>query len=113
LEVRGKTFIPDFSKPTQPPGEESVLVHLGYEDFDLMIDISYQLVDALENSDVGMFDGNEIGEGDTVFFMYGPDAELLFKHVEHVFRNNEFCRGARAVMRWGSSPDAPKREVTL
>jgi hypothetical protein len=96
-----------------PRGSESVLIHLGREDFDLMIDLSYELVDALENNNLGMFDGNEIGGGDTVFFMYGPDAELLFQYVAPVFRRNEFCKGAKAVMRWGSAPDAPKREVIL
>jgi len=88
-------------------------VYLGREDFDLMIELSYELIDLFEDSDIGMFDGNEIGGGDTVFFMYGPDAELLFQYVAPVFRKNEFCNGAKAVIRWGSAPDAPKREVTL
>ena len=109
----GNHFHADPSIAPDPRGSESVLIHLGREDFDLMIDLSYKLVDALENSDLGMFDGNEIGGGDTVFFLYGPDAELLFHHVAPVFRRNEFCKGAKAVMRWDSAPDAPKREVIL
>jgi hypothetical protein len=112
LSVFGKFFKPEPTPTPNPPGEQAVLVYLKGEDFDLMIDLSEQLIDSLENSDVGMFDGNEIGGGEAVLFMYGPDAELLFKHVEPVFRKNEFCRGAKAVIQWGN-PDAPKREVIL
>lgn len=113
MRVADNQFNPEPTTPAQSPGKESVLIHLGREDFDLMIGLSYELVDALEDSPLGMFDGNEIGGGDTVFFLYGPDAELLFHHVAPIFRRNEFCQGAKAVMRWGSSPDAPKREVVI
>jgi hypothetical protein len=100
------------SSPSHPGGEQAVLVHLEGEDFDIMIGISDKLTEAIENSGLGMFDGNEIGGNETVLFMYGPDAELLFKYIEPILREDEFCRGSKVVIRWGGR-GAPQRVVTL
>jgi len=95
-----------------PGGQQSVLLYLEGEDFDIMLQISEKLTEAIESNKLGMFDGNEIGGNMTVLFMYGPDAELLFKHIEPILREDEFCRGAKAIIRWGG-PGAPQREVIL
>jgi hypothetical protein len=98
---------------SSPSGDkQAVLVYLEGEDFDIMIGISDKLIEAIENSGLGMFDGNEIGGNETVLFMYGPDAELLFQRIEPILREDEFCRGAKVVIRWGGH-DAPQRVVTL
>jgi hypothetical protein len=92
--------------------EQSVLVFIKEEDFDRMMPIHDKLWALLENSDLGMFDGNEIGGGETVLFLYGPDAELLFNKIEPTLRADEFCQGAKVIIRWGG-PKAPQREVVL
>jgi len=35
---------------------------------------------------VGEFDGNEFGEGECVWYMYGPDADALYRAVEGIIR---------------------------
>lgn len=105
-------FDPLIKPPSRPGEEEAVLIHLEGEDFDIMLQVSDKLTEVIERTNVGMFDGNEIGGDETVLFMYGPDAELLFKHIEPILRDDEFCRGAKAIIRLGG-PGAPQREVTL
>jgi len=92
--------------------EQAVLIYFANEDLDGSIPLQEKLIALLENSPVGMFDGNEVGGGELVIFLYGPDAELLFMHIEPTLRADEFCKGARAVIRWGG-PTAPQREVIL
>jgi hypothetical protein len=98
------------SSPSHSGGEQAVLIYLEGEDFDIMVRLSEKLTEAIENSGLGMFDGNEIGGNETVLFMYGPDAKLLFKQIDPILREDEFCRGAKAIIRWGG-PGSPQREV--
>ena len=100
------------SSPSNTEGEQAVLLYLEDEDFDIMLGISDKLSEAIENSGLVMFDGNEIGGNETVLFMYGLDAELLFQHIEPILREDEFCRGSKVVIRWGG-PGAPQRVVML
>jgi hypothetical protein len=113
MSVVDKFFKPSPNpSPSHPGGEQAVLIYLEGEDFDIMLMLSDKLTEAIENSGLGMFDGNEIGGNETVLFMYGPDAELLFKEIEPILREDEFCRGAKAIIRWGG-PGSPQREVIL
>jgi hypothetical protein len=92
--------------------EQAVLIHFANEDLEGSTPLQLALHELLTNNEVGMFDGNEVGDDTLVLYLYGPDAELLFQHIEPVLRADEFCRGARAVIRWGG-PNAPQREVVL
>jgi len=92
--------------------EQAVLIHFANEDLEGSTPLQLALDEFLTNSEVGMFDGNEVGDDTLVLYLYGPDAELLFRHIEPVLRADEFCRGAKAVIRWGG-PNAPQREVNL
>jgi hypothetical protein len=113
LSIFGKFFQPKpLPSASHPGGEQAVLLHLEGEDFDIMLQISEKLTEAIEGNNLGAFDGNEIGGNETVLFMYGPDAELIFKQIEPILRDDEFCRGARVIIRWGA-PGAPQREVIV
>ena len=92
--------------------EQAVLIHFANEDLEGSTPLQLALDEFLTNSEVGMFDGNEVGDDTLVLYLYGRDAELLFRHIEPVLRADEFCRGAKAVIRWGG-PNAPQREVNL
>jgi hypothetical protein len=99
--------------PPTTTDEQAVLIYIEGEDLDGSIPVQEALIDLPEgSSEVGMFDGNEVGGGQLVLFLYGPDAELLFKHIEPVIRADEFCHRARVVIRWGK-PGSPQREVNL
>ena len=52
-------------------------------------------------------DGNEIGQGEFVLYMYGPDAEKLFVAVEPILRSAYFSFGGPRL----STPEA--RQVQL
>ncbi len=99
--------------------DQAVLVHLDgmgladavYEEHDLAT-IEDQLSEALTREGTGELDGNEIGQGETTLFMYGPDAERLFRTVEPLLRAYPLCKGSRVVIRAGE-PGAREREVKL
>jgi hypothetical protein len=69
--------------------EHAVIVHISSStDTDIGLDmIEDPLIDAIEATDVGEFDGNEIGSDEAVLFMYGPDADELWTVVEPVLRD--------------------------
>jgi hypothetical protein len=106
-------------KKEQPKSDESVLIYLDavnlsdeiYKNYDLST-LEDRLIEAIENNKVGEFDGNEIGEGVTKIFTYGPDADRLYRVIEPVLRSYPLCRNARVVIRKGG-PGSPQTEVHL
>jgi hypothetical protein len=98
--------------PSHPGGKQAVLLHIDGEDFDRMVEISDKLTDAIEGAKIGVFDGNEIGGNETVLFMYGPDAELIFNTIEPILMADETLHGTKAIIRWGNH-GAPQREVII
>jgi hypothetical protein len=105
-------FLRSKSQTPTPTEEQAVLIYVPNEDLEGSIPLQDNLYELLDKSSVGMFDGNEVGGGKLVLFLYGPDAELLFRHIEPTLRADEFCKGSKVVIRWGG-PDAPQREVNL
>ncbi len=97
--------------PAKP--EECVLVFLNAdplpEEFWTLQDKLYEVMD---HSNVGEFDGNEIGEGTATLFFYGADANKLVQIVEPVLKQYPMCRDARVVLRKGK-PGSPQTEFKL
>jgi hypothetical protein len=115
LTIFNKLFRPKIERyipSAEECDDQAVLIYLEGEDFDQMVLLSDRLTTSLAKTNLGMFDGNEIGGGETILFLYGDDAEKLFEHILPVLQQYEFCRGARAVIRQGA-PGAPQREVNL
>ena len=71
-----------------------------------------RLYEAMDESNVGEFDGNEIGEGTARLFFYGPDAGRLFQAVEPILKEYPMCRNAHVVLRQGG-PGSPQTEVQM
>lgn len=102
-----------------PESEQAVLVYLDgqnlrnevYEEYDLAT-LEDQLVEVIEREGVGEFDGNDIGPGEVILYMYGPDAERLYAGIEQTLRDYPLCESARIVIRTGG-PGAVEREVRL
>ena len=63
----------------------------------------------LEDGEHGELDGHETGPENTTLFLYGADAEALFRVVEPVLRDYPLCRGARVTIR----QDDQERQVVL
>jgi hypothetical protein len=99
--------------------EQAVLVYLDamglpdeiYEEYDLST-LEDQLIAKIRSGSLGEFDGNEMGDGETVPFMYGADAERLFAGIEATLRRYPLCQNARIIIRRGN-PGAPQRELRL
>ncbi|MEO8458348.1 MAG: hypothetical protein ABI559_11095 [Chloroflexota bacterium] len=82
-----------------------------YEKYDLAT-IEDSLVKIMNEQSLGEFDGTEMTPKEAILFMYGPDAEALFKGIEDTLRDYPLCKGARVVIRSGPS-GAPERQVNL
>jgi hypothetical protein len=72
-----------------------------------------ELIDAIALAQAGEFDGNEIGEGECRFFMYGPDADILFMVIEVVLQEFPVARGGFAIKRYGPAEDPESKEVRV
>jgi hypothetical protein len=76
----------------------------------------FALEDALEkaikSAGVGEFDGNEIGEGKCVLFMYGPNAKKLFKAIEPIVRRSPLTKGGVVRLRFGP-PGSREEQIKL
>jgi len=109
------------SRPDAAPLEDlqSVLIHFDYDDDDLddLLDLEAKMRVAVAAAATGMVDGNEIAiEGtDGTFFLYGPDADLLFATVRQIVQSSPHVRNTRAVLRYGGlkQQDAPVATFTL
>lgn len=105
------------AKPTPP--EHAVIVKLDgvslsddvYRNFDLST-LEDQLIEVIADKRLGEYDGNEIGETETILYMYGPDADRLFCGIEHILNAYPLCQGAEVTIRRGK-PGATERKVTI
>ncbi|MEU0371878.1 hypothetical protein ABZ070_16760 [Streptomyces sp. NPDC006283] len=72
------------------------------------------LTEAIEQADVGEFDGHEFGGGEVVLYAYGPEADALFAVMEPVLHGLPF-RPAHVVLRYGSvdDPSASEHRIDL
>jgi hypothetical protein len=99
--------------------EQAVLVYLDvtgnepqvYEKYDLA-NLEEQLMDVLAVSDVGEFDGHEIGPTQTTLYLYGPNAEALYGTIRPILEAYPLCRHARIVIRYGG-PGALERVLSI
>ncbi|MEU9304484.1 hypothetical protein [Streptomyces sp. NPDC048269] len=58
------------------------------------------LTEAIEQADVGEFDGNEFGGGEVVLYAYGPNADELFAVMAPILHDLPF-RPAHVILRYG------------
>jgi hypothetical protein len=73
-----------------------------------------ELEKSIEQEGVGEYDGHEIAvdHSDGFLYMYGPNAEKLFKTVEPILEQTDFMNGAIAKLRFGPPKDGVK-EIEL
>lgn len=98
----------------------SVLVRLALEDSQFGTTAERQrihrftdkLAEALSASGVGDYDGDEFGEGECVLFMYGPDADAMYRTIDPILRKASFLRGAKVEL-FGPGAQVPLRTEVL
>lgn len=96
----------------------SVVIHFFYGRHELepLHEFEELLRQAIEENEVGIYDGHEIAMNatDGCLFMYGKNAESLFKVVKPVLEECVFMKGAVAYLRFGpSGHESPEIEIEL
>ena len=112
-----------FQKPTPPSSkpEHAVIVHLKLSDNqsgtkderDRLFKLEDKLLAAFTDSRAGEYDGNEFGEGEFVFYMYGPNADALFSVAEPILRASELSKGGHVIKRYGKAGDPQAKETRI
>ncbi len=99
-----------------PPTEHAVIVQFQYgcTNLEALFSAEDRLEAAITAAKVGEMDGHEIAVdgSDGTFYMYGSDADKLFKAVEPVLRTIAFMKGASVTRRYGPPKDGVKTVVT-
>mgnify|MGYP003342074831 CR=1 FL=1 len=111
-----------FSKDESPAKapDQRVIVHVPLsdgangtsEEFAHLTDLEEKMEEAVVAAGVGEFDGNEFGQGNFTYFMYGADADLLFAVVEPILRGDSQTKKGHAVLRYGP-PGSFQRKIEL
>lgn len=68
-----------------------------------------ELSRVINESGEGVFDGDEFGNGQGGLFMYGRDADSLFRVVEPLLRSWHPLKGGYAIKRYGAPLDQRER----
>ena len=117
LKIRNKNFINKLFKShkstinVQDLNNQAVIISFNFTGNG--IESLYNLEDILEEiikkNKVGILDGHEIGpNGDCKLFLYGPNAEILFKVIKSVFENNNSLKNVTARLRFGADIEESK-----
>lgn len=99
-----------------PSTEHAVIVHFdyGFEGMEKIYNLSDKLEKVLEKNNLGDYDGHEIAldYSDGFLYMYGPNAETLFKGIKSTLEETDFLKGAKVKLRFGPPEDGVK-EITF
>jgi hypothetical protein len=91
----------------------SVIVYFNYgiPVLEPLLQLGDSLQKAIEEKGVGTYDGNEIADDDSdgSVYMYGPDADELFKVIKPILEATPFMKGATAVLTFGPYLDGVKQ----
>ena len=100
--------------------DQAVIVHVPLsdgangtrEEFAHLTALEEEMQEAIAEAGAGELDGNEFGQGDFTYFMYGTDADRLFSIVEPILRGDSQTKKGHALVRYGP-PGCDQRRVEL
>lgn len=99
----------DLSMNTPKNSEHAVIIHFEYgiQGLDSLFDLEEKLEKVIKDNKAGEYDGHEIATdySDGFIYMYGPNAETLFKVVKPTLESTYFMKGAKAKLRFGPPKD--------
>lgn len=96
--------------------EQAVIIifNYGIQDLDPLYELEEKLESVITENQVGEYDGHEIAVdySDGILYMYGPNAELIFKVIKPTLESFDFMKGAFVRLRFGPPSDDTK-EITI
>ena len=100
------------------PPEQEVEVYFSYgsTNFQHLYALEDLIRHSIADAAVGQYDGHIIATdgSDAHFYMYGPDAEALFRVISPVLDSSSFMRGATVTLWFGPRRRrTPKRVIQL
>jgi len=96
--------------------EQAVIVSFNYgiQGLDLLHQLETNLEKVITANDLGEYDGHEIAAdySDGFIYMYGPNAEALFKGIKPTLESFDFMKGAITKLRFGP-PEEGVKEIEV
>lgn len=75
-------------------------------DLDPIFALEDALTEAINATAVGEFDGNDVGQGECILYMYGPDADALSAAIQPVIvAQRQMLAGGQMLLRYGPPED--------
>jgi hypothetical protein len=104
--------------PSQGPPEHEVIVHFSYgsTNFQHMYALEDLIRYEVSEAGVGVYDGHEIPEdgSEGFFYLYGPDAEAMYRVISPLLAESSFMHGATVTLWFGPrGRKTQKREINL
>ena len=101
--------------------EHAVIVHLRLSESGFgtaaerqrLADLEKRVERSIKKARVGEFDGNEFGGGECIWYMYGPDADALYRTVEGTIREAATQAGSFVVKRRGAADDPNAKDEKI
>jgi len=101
----------------KPEYTNSVIIcfNYGLKDDNLFYQVSETLSKLVGESGIGFYDGHEIAmdHTDGSYYLYGENAEDLFKLVLPYLSSIPFMKGSVALLKFGDDPSAHAIELQL
>jgi hypothetical protein len=99
------------------PNEHAVIIFFNYgkDEDEPYWNLGMELEKILRVQRLGVYDGHEIAMDNTdgSYYMYGPNAEAIFKAIKPTLDATDFMKGATAMLRFGPGEDSPVLELEL
>lgn len=104
--------------PANSSEEQAVIIKFNYgiNGLEALYELEDKLEEVIDQNGVGEYDGHEIAVDyiDGYLYMYGHNAEILFKAIRSTLDNTDFMKGAVATLRFGPPGDNTKQiDITL
>jgi len=98
--------------------EQAVTVRFSYGSTDLsrLFVLEEKLESAISDAKAGEYGGNEVAVdgSDGILYMYGPDADRLFRTIEPILKTTSFMSGAEVTVRYGPAANGVmERKITI
>lgn len=98
--------------PNWEKNTHAVIIHFnhGLDELDAVHEFEKKLTLIIENNRLGFYDGHELAmdNSDGSLYMYGRNAETLFKAVLPALKAHPLMQGATAHLQFGKIEDNPK-----